>query len=86
MGLLAVGPSPDIHLLSFLDQFIPEIRMSDADQCFRSLPCGHTLQIHLAELCNNIHGVGPGICHNTAGDEGGADTGSDGSVLLLKCG
>ena len=47
------GVLPDTHFFSFLNEFIPEIRMSYIYQKLRPLPCGLTLQVCRTVFCDD---------------------------------
>ena len=82
-GSSLVAASPDVHLLRLRDKLVPELRMRDVNQVFRSLPGRAALHHRHAVLCHDVHSVRAGICDDTAVRQSRSDSAYE--IALLVC-
>lgn len=75
-----------MHAFCLCNQFLPEIRMGNADQRFRPLPGGQSFEVYHTVFCHHIHRI-----RTCVGDDGtlrksGTDTGLQLALLIFEGG
>ncbi len=83
---LFIRPSPNIHLLCFLDQLISELRMGNRNESLGFLPGGKTLQIYFSILGNKIVDVCPRIGYDRTVCQCRTDAGYEFALFVLERG
>mgnify|MGYP003258253550 CR=1 FL=1 len=68
-----VGSSPQVHLVSLLDQLVAELGVRDGDESLGTLPGGQTLEADLAVLGGHVVNVRASIGDDGAVVQGGQD-------------
>ena len=78
----SIGVSPNFLLVRCGNEFIPEIRMCQRNEQFRSFPCASACQIHNAVFCYDIESLCSGRCDDVPLCKLGQDSGFEIASLI----